>query len=131
MAESLDGAPIVVTAWQPSPEELAAFPHRGFSTGHPSRMKPNLHSVVADIVRRIPAMAQDTPFNNETLLTELIKPLLLTASVPPSMPPSSAALETPLVKEWEANPGGDRCGRQLDRTHRCFRPAGHAGECLF
>ena len=48
-------------------------------------------------------------------------------------------LETPLAQEWEANPQADRCGMHLaDRhgrphngSHRCFRPAGHAGECLF
>jgi len=38
---------------------------------------------------------------------------------------------TPLAAEWEASRTADRCGKQLDGTRRCFRPADHVGECLF
>jgi hypothetical protein len=38
--------------------------------------KTNPHVVIAEIVRRLPAMAEDTPVNNETLLASLLQPLL-------------------------------------------------------
>lgn len=52
--------------------------------------------VVADLVQRIPAMAQDCPTNNEVVLTNLLRPLLAAESVlPPNPPPVEAELGAP------------------------------------
>lgn len=39
-------------------------------------MKPTIHSVAADIARRVPAMKTDSSLNNEQLIAGMIEPLL-------------------------------------------------------